>query len=139
MWAQGGTFVNSPKKIQELNAYFVPMHHEKVLLLKRRKGGFWEFPGGKVEWGETPEAAARRELKEETGLEGGKMEFAGITSATYEKEGNQKHSVYTIYKGAVETEEISLGLEHEDARWVSLEEAKFMKLGLNCEDVPSML
>jgi 8-oxo-dGTP diphosphatase len=131
--------MSTPKKIQELNVYLVPVHEGKILLLKRRKTEFWEFPGGKVEWGEEPKKAAKRELKEETGLDSGELELLGITSATYEKEGGEKHSVYIVYRGAAGSGEYSLGLEHEDARWVSLEEMQFMKLGLNCEDVPSML
>lgn len=47
------------------------MHGGRVLWLKRRPsvvhGGRWGFPGGTVEPGETPEAAARRETREETG------------------------------------------------------------------------
>jgi A/G-specific adenine glycosylase len=44
------------------------------LLIARRPregllGGLWEFPGGKVEPGEVPAAAAQREVREETGLE----------------------------------------------------------------------
>ena len=44
-------------------------HNDKVLLAKRPAnkflGGFWEFPGGKIECGETPEMCLHRELKEE--------------------------------------------------------------------------
>ena len=54
------------------------MREGKVLVARRagdqHLGGTWEFPGGKVEAGEEPEAAARRELQEETGLNAGGLE-----------------------------------------------------------------
>lgn len=42
---------------------------KEFLLLERRKpAGFWQSVTGSLEWGETPDRAARRELMEETGI-----------------------------------------------------------------------
>ncbi len=40
----------------------------KVLLIKKSKGNIWAMPGGYIDWGEDPEEALRREVKEEAGI-----------------------------------------------------------------------
>ena len=58
----------------------------RVLLAQRTKGksmsGLWEFPGGKVETGETPEAALIRELQEELGINTWSSCLAPLTFAS---------------------------------------------------------
>ncbi|VVB97942.1 ADP-ribose pyrophosphatase [uncultured archaeon] len=122
----------------ELNVYLVPFFKGRVLILKR-KSGFWEFPGGSVEFGEHPEKAAVRETEEESGLRVSNLVLLGITSATYPKDGAEKHSVYIVYRGEAAAEDFKLSSEHDDGRWVNLTELEFVKLALNAQDIPDFL
>ena len=66
----------------------VVVEQGKVLLSRRKQGthlaGRWEFPGGKVEAGEDPRAALRRELEEELGIHVDVGEIVDVTFHRYE-------------------------------------------------------
>lgn len=80
------------------------------------QGGFWEFPGGKVEQGEEPKEALKREIKEELGcaIEVGK--HIATTIHDYPQVRVKLHTYHaTLWKGT------PVAKEHEELRWVSRE------------------
>jgi 8-oxo-dGTP diphosphatase len=72
-----------------LVAAAVLLESGRVLLTQRKVGahleGKWEFPGGKIEPGEDPRDALRRELKEELGIETTVGEIVDVTFHRYEE------------------------------------------------------
>ncbi|MEZ0243161.1 MAG: (deoxy)nucleoside triphosphate pyrophosphohydrolase [Sphingomonas sp.] len=71
----------------------------RVLVQQRPPGkpmaGLWEFPGGKVEPGEVPEAALVRELTEELGIA---VESACLAPATFASEAlGERHLILLLY------------------------------------------
>jgi len=75
----------------------------KVLLLKRKNAhghGSWGFPGGHLEFGETPEEAARREVLEETGLQVDGIKPVGFTNDFFRKEDKHYITLYLLCKKA---------------------------------------
>jgi 8-oxo-dGTP diphosphatase len=71
----------------------------RVLVQQRPPGkpmaGLWEFPGGKVEPGERPEAALIRELHEELGID---VEAACLAPATFASEAlGERHLLLLLY------------------------------------------
>lgn len=72
---------------------------EPVLLVRRGKPprqGTWSLPGGAQHIGERAEAAARRELLEETGIEVGPLELAAVFDSISHDEAGQVRWHYTI-------------------------------------------
>ena len=77
---------------------------------------WWEFPGGKMEAGETPEEALKREIREELSTEISVDEFLCTVEYDYPK----YHLTMHCYLCSLLTETLHLN-EHEAARWLSKE------------------
>lgn len=91
----------------------------RVLLAKRPPGrplaGFWEFPGGKVEVGETPEQALVRELQEELSIKVSPKCLAPFTFASHSYEAF--HLVMPLYVCRTWEGEVA-GLQGQELAWV---------------------
>lgn len=90
---------------------------EKVLLCQRGPGGncpfLWEFPGGKIEKGENPFDALKREIKEELSADAEPFELFDEFTFSYP----EKDIHFYFIKTRLLSDELSL-LVHKDAKWM---------------------
>lgn len=95
----------------------------RVLIARRKEGkaqaGLWEFPGGKVEEGESVPDCLVRELHEEMHIEIEPKEHFGVNDHQY----GDKHIRLIAYKALYKGGEITL-VDHDDYKWASREELK---------------
>lgn len=95
---------------------------DRVLLVKRRRApskGFFAFPGGRVEPGETLEQAVRRELMEETGLATGPIQLVEVLDLPGEPPSTpfRLHVFSAIHIGG----SIRAGDDADEAAWFTLD------------------
>ncbi|MDP2871500.1 MAG: NUDIX hydrolase [Bacillota bacterium] len=95
---------------------------DRILLLRRADSGEWGIPGGFIEPGESAEEAARRETREETGLELGELRLSGVYSGErffhQYPNGDQVYNVTVLYAATGFAGELRAdGAETSEARF----------------------
>jgi 8-oxo-dGTP diphosphatase len=99
----------------------------RVLLAERLHdrefAGFWEFPGGKVDPGESRETALARELAEELGIEVGRSDWLMSLEKDY-----ADRRVFIEFFLVTEWQQEARGLLGQGLRWVSIDELPGQKL-----------
>ena len=88
----------------------------------KTQGGLWEFMGGKIEPGETPEEALQRECREELALE---IEGSRIIDSVVH-EYPEKTIRLTLLECRPKSSSVPQALEHQAIRWVTPEEMRGM-------------
>ena len=93
------------KQFKHIGAYGLILDNDNIVLIKKNGGPYnskLDLPGGTIEWGETPEEALIRELKEEVGIDVLEYELFDGNSVTFEwvhkGEIEQGHHIGFFYK-----------------------------------------
>lgn len=105
----------------EVAAAIIENEHGQILIARRKKGkaqeGMWEFPGGKIEAGETAEQCLIRELREEMSIDIEPYQFF----AASEHVDGSLHILLKAYKAKYVGGTIVLS-DHDSYQWVELEQ-----------------
>jgi len=121
-------FVNifvSAAVIKGIKAEDIKLRRYKALLLHRKDPDVWEFPSGKIEYGEHPAEAAKREVKEEANLNVTVEKLLTIGSTIRP---DKEHEIILCFLCKPKTSKVILGEEdHDEYKWYTLNEIKKIK------------
>ena len=81
----------------------------------------WEFPGGKVDFGEHPEESLKRELEEELGIIVDVGPLYSLASHVYDQNGLKRHVVVLFYRCELVSGEPRI-IDCQDIEWINRQE-----------------
>jgi len=108
------------------------VNHDGKVLIGKRKGGhapYYSIPGGQLDLGETFEAGAIREVKEETGIEAEIEKSLGFDEDFEpDKHGEITHYIFLVYKAKYISGELKPDDDIEKLEWISKEKLSQIEL-----------
>lgn len=127
---------NSPQQLPIVAVIAVLLRGDDILLVSRKNPpdvGLWGFPGGKMEFGESIEQAAVRELFEETGVRGvAQQVLTALNAYDHDAQGVlRQHFVLVAVQCAWQSGEPVAADDADDAGWFSLQALKDGTLALS--------
>lgn len=96
------------------------MNGDRVLLEQRSKDpmtGAWKAPGGHMEFGESPEQTALREVEEEVGVKISDLRFRALTNDVFEAERKHYITIWLQAKYVSGEAKVKAPYEERDVRW----------------------
>ena len=109
------------EKRQKVSVGGLLMHEGNALIVRRSEreeqlAGYYELPGGKVEFGDDPARTVEREFKEETGLKARAVKPYYVFSYVHPANTHRIEIVYLVESD--ERKAVVLSEEHDEYRWI---------------------
>jgi len=118
----GGNVQETHPPLATVGALIFNGKNEVLMIRTHKWSNLWGIPGGKIKWGETSEAALRREIKEETDLAVTGIEFVLVQDCIHSKEFyRDAHFVLLNYtcRCTAKNPRVKLNEEARESRWVT--------------------
>ena len=119
------------EKVPRVGLAVIVTKDDRVLVGRRKSKshghGTWHMPGGHLEFGESFEECARREVKEETGVEIKNVRFLTATNDVFEKEGKHYITIWMLAEWKAGEPKTMEPEKCEGWEWKSWEEIEKLK------------
>jgi mutator protein MutT len=131
--------VSTPAFARRLIAVVLIEHEGRYLFIRQSKTdgaypGTLHIPGGGIEDGENPEEAARREVREEVGLELADLKRTGFGWDTMQYKGQLTQLVFLRFTGTATSADFTVGDDAASALWIPRDELHSVEHNASSKD-----
>jgi len=109
-------------RIQRVTTKGLVRDVDKIFMVKDQAGN-WELPGGRIDFGESPEITLKREFAEELGIDSIEIgKIINVWDFTTRADEDDYHFVVLVYECKADLSNIKISDEHLEYKWIALKD-----------------